>query len=703
MNKGDYLTYKRAASISLLGLVLQAGLALALVLYGRYAADHAAVSASIYVGVGVPIWLTLLVLFDQSRRERIEAMEAESLEASGAAASSAFELAGDEARPAARRLANIEKYFVPAMSIVVGGLLVGLGLLRLGDGRVLAQIDNFQRPAHSGWAIAIGLGCAFVGFVFARFVSGMGKQVAWSPLRAGASAMVGSALAGLLLAAAHFADMATTSDWPLRYLHPALPILMVVLGIEVFVNFLLNLYRPRRKGEKLRPAFESRLLGLLAAPDKIAESVGDALNYQFGVDVTSSWFYQLLSRSLLLLLVLAAGLGWLLSMLVVIQPHQRGLLLTNGRVSAPLFSLGERGERDLGPGLHVKWPWPISTVQIPEFTVEQDGRAITMRTTAGVRVLDLGSQRPPADTPVIWGGDHTEQELLHIVQPSSSSRGGASDDGGASEFSLLAVEVPLHYVVTDVELFERLAAPGQGERILESIGKRIVTSVLASMREDEVLSGMRTDLPGVLREAIVEEYAKLNNNAGPGIEILFVGANGVHPPKDVAGNFEKVVSGLQHRESKIETARASKIESLAGVVGRVDLAEQISAKLDQLDEMTRTGADVVEITTLELEVQNLLEQAGGEAGERLLLASAERWDKHMSERGRASLFGGQSAAYRAAPALYRAKQYLAALSDVMSGQRVFLLPADMESTHLRIEMQDRTTTRGVFDTELGAE
>jgi len=131
---------------------------------------------------------------------------------------------------------------------------------------------------------------------------------------------------------------------------------MVVLGFEVFLNFVLDVYRPRKAGELPRPALDSRILGFAAAPDRVAASISEAINYQFGYNVTSSWLYQLLARWVLALVVFGGLVLWLMSSFAVIQPHQSGIVLRFGNY-----------QRTIGPGLHVKAPWPIDTVEVPVY------------------------------------------------------------------------------------------------------------------------------------------------------------------------------------------------------------------------------------------------------------------------------------------------------------------------------------------------
>ncbi len=711
MNKGDYLTYRKASSISAIGLVFQLALTLIVFFYSRVSGDYAAGGASIFLATGLIAWGLLLLVFDQHRRERMEAMEAEQLAVSGAMAASAFDTTGDELRLAARRLAFIYKWIVPAGSILIGVINIWVGLSRF---KVWNGFDSSNyEPSNVGFALAIGLSLAVVGFVFARFVSGMGKVSAWSNLRAGSAISVAAALVGVLMAVAAFLDLAVGIHIVIEYSPIIISIGMIVFGIEIGLNLLLDVYRPRKPGELPRPAFDSRLLGLLAAPDRIAENVGEAVNYQFGIDVTSSWFYQLLARKIAFLAVMGVFIGWLMSSLVVVEPHERGLILTNGVISKPLFSLGgDVGEGDIGPGLHVKLPWPISRYETP--VVVSRGGQSELRTTTGIRILHLASNPPsPGTKPILWTEKHTGAELLNIVQPEhveANAHGERADllvdvdSSSVAELSLLAVEVPVHYVIRNVKLFDQFAAPGQRESLLRQIGQRIVTQYLGELSITDILSTHRARMPVELKSRLESAYSQLNNGEGTGIEILFVGINGVHPPTKVAPSFERVVTAQQNRESLIEDARKYQISTLTEIAGTVELAEQINEQLLALEETRRSlGSESQECIAAEFEVQKLIERAGGEAGELILAAGASRWIRHMSERGRASLLQGQQEAYLAAPELYRSDLYFSALLDAMKASRVYLTPADLESLSIRFELQDKQVGTDVFDAESGAE
>lgn len=711
--KADHQSYRRATTVCLLGLAIQLVLTLILLLYGIFGRDALAMTASGFVGIGLIVWISLAIVYDQHRRERIEAMEAEAFAESDAAASSVFEEGGDELRVAARRLASLYRYFMPVTSLVVGGLLLGLGIWRFGVGKAHLDPDSWVHPAHMQWAMVIGLVVALAGFIFARFVSGMAKQPMWANLRAGAAYAVGAALFGLFLTIGHFVD-SVGPDTLLRYLQIAYPIAIIVFGAEVFLNFVLNLYRPRQAGETPRPAFDSRLLGFVATPDRIAESINEAINYQFGVDVTGSWFYQLLSRSILLLVGLGVVVIWAMTLFAVVQPDQRGMILRFGRIIKP----------DVGPGLHVKAPWPIDRLMIPEYRLKDAklGKSRTIRTTTGVRTIQLGTLPPANKGPVLWTNEHATQERYMLVQPTPSTRAirVAANEHGAEagkqirDYGLVSVGIPLLYKVTDPEAYELLASADQRDELLRVVAQREVFEYLTTVTVDDALSRGRSGVADKIWLRIQDAFSKLNPDEngvprGAGVEVLFVGIENVHPPggappaANVAKAFEAVVQAEQIVQAKIEQARKDKIETLTRVVGTVDLAEQIIEQIDERNRLQRTGASEQALVEQDLKIEHLLEEAGGDAAATILAAKAERWKTHMGHRGRAAEYRGQLASYRASPMIYKADLYFEALKKAIRGARLYITSEDVPDLRVRFNLEDRDTGADVFEPKTGME
>ena len=651
MSTADHLSYKRATSASLIGLGIQFVLACVMVVYARLSQDPAAMTAGVAMLVGLPIWIALALVFIQHTRERMEAYENEAYSRSTAAQASVFEGAGTGDNQAqAVRLAWMHRWFLPSMSLFVAVLFVGVGLIRFFSTRGLLNEETaFAAPREPGWPISIGLASAVIGFVFARFIAGMAKQRVWMLLNAGSGTAVAAAIMGSALALAHFLVVVASNPWGLRYLAPGLAILMIALGAEVILNFVLNLYRPRKQGEWQRPAFDSRVLAFVAAPDRVAESLSEAINYQFGFNVSSTWFYQLLARSLLSLFALGALVIWGMSVFTVVRPHERGLLMRNGSLV-----------REVGPGLVIDLPWPFSRVE--RFPAE------------GLNVIQVGTPPPDHAGPILWTNEHTTVERFTLVQA-------AKDDGLAArgDLNLVAIEVPVHYVVKNLEKYKKLAQDGPSgdndkmrTELLSGVAKSAAMEYLATYSVAEILGEARRGIGARLHDLLQAEFDALD----AGVVITFVGVAGAHPEQSVAPAFEEVVAADQKRLREIEIARADAVRTLATVVGDVERARSIVAELDALETLKSAGKSGVEVVAQEQKVNELIASAGGEAATLISEASADRWTRHMRARSRAVTSEGLLASYRAAPLPFRVGRYLSAMREGFADARVWIIPSE---------------------------
>ncbi|MFI4915781.1 MAG: SPFH domain-containing protein [Phycisphaerales bacterium JB060] len=671
---GDFNTYKRAASHCILGLIFQSLFGVALLVYGIVGREPTAVTGSVFALVGILPWIVLLILYDQHRRERIEAMEAEAFAATDAATSSVFEEAEGGLRIAGRRLKLIRTVAVPAVGLVFGAAAILAGLLRIGPGRELADPDNFVAPPYELVGLTLGLAIAVIGFMFSRYTAGMAKRPAWQALQGGATIAAGTGLFGLLVGAGHVVDQLGSND-VIRAMLYVSPILLVVFGAESILNFLLELYRPRKPDEGFRPPFASRLLGPVASPEVVAESVSGAIDYQFGYEVSRSWMYRLLIRRAWML-VLAAGLVlWAMSAVVVVRPDQTGIHTRFGRVV----------KANVEPGLHLKLPWPIDRIEVPGYFVRDEDRlpSLVGRSTSTVREI-MGASAPRAlDTEAyLWTNLMAENESTMLVQPSRREVEAVSDVEFGRDLSMLRVEVPVRYTIDDVEAWELFTQDGAHLDLLDRLTQKVVMRYLLRTRVDELLGAKRPEMGDELRERLEAEFTRVNpkQNGEPVIRILSVGVAGVSPPASVALQYGQVVEQEQRYQAQLNAAQAEAIRSLTRVVGSVELADEIVAEIDWLDRLqSQRGDDVdeqleAEIVAQELKIDGLLAEAGGQAASLIAEAQAERWQRHMGQWGEAQLAMGQAAADRANRPYFRAQLYLDRFFNALDGKRVMIVP-----------------------------
>ncbi len=676
--RADALAYSRAASVSLFGIGAQIVLWLALLGYGLFGRDALASTAAWMTLIGLPAWIGLLLTFHQHKLERLEDAEAEAFAGSTAQQASVFQDADADLRMAAKRLRWMHAFLLPTVSIVMAIAFLVVGYLRFGTARTLTDPAIFRTPPFTGWGVSLGLAVGVVGFIFARFVAGMAQQKTWANLRAGAVQAVGASLAGLSLAVGQgVAYMAT--DEVYKILLHALPVLMLIIGAEIILNFVLNIYRPRRAGEYPRPAFESRILGFVSAPDRIAESISDAINYQFGWDVSATWFYQLLSRSVLGLFSLALVLLWLLTSLAVVQPDERGLVLRHGEIARAVES-----------GLHLKRPWPLETLETyPALHVNQ--------ITVGADSHSHDDHAGGFDVkPILWTEAHGTERLT-VIQPAADV-----SIGGRGDLSLLVIEAVVQYEIENLESYVRLAADASlrddpdatRRQLLEAEANRVLVRFASGLSVSQILGPDRERLNNEFAVRLRAAYAGLGQDdpvsgspRGAGVRILFAGFANAHPPSDelVAASFERVVSAEQERQAEIERAETGAIYALAEVAGDPALARRIDARIRELEGMRERGADAAEIAAQEAEIQTLLESAGGDAAVLIASARSERWQRHMLARGRAIRHNGRVELFRAAPGPYIAQRYLATISDAVAQARLFVTALSDPSVRFNFE------------------
>ncbi len=690
----DQQTYQRALSGAVLGLAAQGIVTLVLLWLTFYTASAAAAAATWHAGGGVLIWLLLVIVYQQHRLERLEALESEQLAQRHGQDSSLFETAADDLAIARRRLHRLIRWGLPLVSLITAGYLVGIGLWLGWDYRGLLGRSAGLPEDVPAWLLVFGVGAiAFGCFVISRYVAGMAKMPRWQLLRGGAGYLMGSFLVCATLAIG-FALLHFTFSQLLVYLALIVPIFMGAIGIEIALNFVLDLYRPRKPGEIPRPAFDSRLLSLLTTPESIAKTINEAINYQFGFEVTRSWFWQLLSRVFGWLVIMGAAAMILMSSLVIVGEQEQAVVTRFGRLTT---------ERPLEPGLHLKLPWPISTAHY--FDVQP------------VRHLRAGSDMElKAGVPILWANLHTEDTPVNmIVAPpsdldTSSARTEVLDaladaDEPAAQIpsvSLVNSEIDVHYRIGDLMAYimsfdEALPAAEaavrarrdesfQIDRRLKAIAQRAVSQWLYTYDIDALIGLVRRKANDELQQRIqaAADQAKL------GVRVTNVHLKSVHPPQNVADAFHETVAARQEKEAAIQKAHQEEIKTLASVAGATRLAEQIVERIERLEALG-PQADPAEVARREAAVEERMREAGGRAAAIVDAARAERWQRENIERGNAERFEKELLAYRQSPRLYRIRRYLNVLSEGMADRRKYMLIGDRDDLILRFDLTEQTT------------
>ena len=713
----DHFAYQRATKVAGVGLLMQIVIGIGLLVFGMLSSppDLPLIYAALYVLPGVLVWLGLVIVFHQHKLERLESLEEDELAAARGTTKSVFDQSREESRVAERRLGLMHKWFLPGLSLLLVALLVLLAwpMLKHMRGLTGANRADFTVTDQRGWAVAICLFLAAVSFIYSRFVAGMAKQKAWANLRGGAAYTVGNALV-LVAIAIGIIFRFLENEKVIYVVTWGIPILMGLIAAEVTLNFILNLYRPRIPGEVQRPAFDSKGLSLLAAPDNIVRSLNEAVNYQFGFDVTSSWGYQLLLRSIASLVALGVIALVLLSTMVVVEPHQQAIRLRGGAM------VGDKAYRS---GIMWKRPWPLETAEVYDVS-----RLRSLWLTAKVveaRTVNLWSNEAPktdvevqpfivatpaaqrvAPTPAVPGiipalPTTMPAATTPVLTPPASDQATGEPPSAAdvaaqavsAVYSLVEAEVVLQYrIKADGGLLDylrfandniaRLQTLTNRERALRSIALSVVSSELSRRSLDDVLSPGRSELT---RDLAAKVQAALDAKKA-GVEVVAIEIPNLRPSGSSAEAFEELGIGLQGKQKFVAEAQRNLASTFTYIVGDNTLTQQVLEGIDAYNALKVDKPE--EAARKRVEVEQLMLRGGGAAAQTIADAERDRWVQLMSRKAQAAGVRSQLASYRAAPELFRQREIMRVYAQLLPNIDKYILGIDPSRVRIDMDLKE---------------
>lgn len=667
---------KRPVHVALVSLALSViffGIAFFL---GRWS-GFAAISAIGWMNLSVAlIWLVLSLQFYQRALAEQEKLDAGQL-AKDKGTSTIFQAGSERATlfdAAQRRLDIFEKWFIPIFAGLIAAyqIAIGLYLLSTTGGAVESELKQPLLCCICMTAIA------FVSFLISRYATGMSRQPEWKPLRAGGSSLLGVAVLCFFLAVSLAATYLFKRLWPVNVMALVIPGLLILLGVETALNIVLDIYRPRLKGRYSRSAFDSRLLGTINEPGGILRSVADAIDYQFGFQVSQTWFYKLLEQAIVPLALFAVVTLYLLSCIVVVEPGEQAIIEHFG---SPMSDAND--VRPLGPGLRFKWPWPIDVVY--KYPTER----ISQISIGFVPEIDPNGQ--VEHKPLLWGQRHYKEEYQLLV---ANEQEGAESGAGTVPVSIVIAAVPVQYRIND--LYSFVYNHQEPEKLLESICYRELTKLAASAKiEVEQETDAEQSLIGMGRaqagKTLTERIQTASNEAKLGVEIVFVGLQGIHPPVEVAADYQKVIAALQKKQQSILDAKAERNKILGTLIGSVEKAEALYDLASKYQQAEESGTPE-EIEALGKQLDWAFEQAKGDIFKTLREAQNEAFKKETLAEATSVQFAGQLKAYQDAPKIYVHEQWLTMLEEALKDIRKYVVVAGPNDTQVTIfDFQEKLT------------
>ena len=262
---------------------------------------------------------------------------------------------------------------------------------------------------------------------------------------------------------------------------------------------------------------------LFSAADPVSSLFGH-LDRSLGIDLRHTWALTWARRSMAPLAAILAAIGWGATAVTVVEVQEEGVLERLGR---PVD--------DLGPGLHLHWPWPVDRVR----------RVDVHR----VREHTIGYTGASEAASLLWTKTHATEEYALLL-----------GDGR----DLVAVNARLQYRPRSARSW--LYGVRNPEAGVVSAAYRALTDRTRGASLEGVLSENLGQLSSELESEIRAAAEPL------GVQVVAFTLDGLHPPVAVADRYQAVVSAQVDRQTTITEAQAYR-------AGRLPEAEAEATRL----------------------------------------------------------------------------------------------------------------------------
>lgn len=403
------------------------------------------------------------------------------------------------------------------ISIVIGLLLVAAAVMILRQS-LFAEPVSVSLPLVTG---IIFIGLSFGSYFLYRFEENIGTVEASAALKADShhnrADMAISLMTGISLIIYHFG---VDID---RWIGMVIALYILTFASELLVNSVRAVIHSESDIE-IKYRFTSiiwRLFNYETYRDLYRSACG---HFQFGsrvkrvlalIPVVLAWLLRWSIRAG----VMTGILVYLSTIFYAVQADEKALLMRFGKI------VNDRS--DIGPGLHLKLPFPVDSV---------------LRFKTGtINELVVGNTAA-ADTAMIWSKDHGDNRMF------------ISGDN-----NLFLPFMVVHYRIKDVHNYYLTHRDGIAEQMLAAAAYRLLNQMFTTTPYYDLILHQRQQWTDALKAELQQE----NDRLGTGLEIVEFCLKDLHPPIDLAGSYEDVVAAIQLREKYLNDAERRVISLLS--------------------------------------------------------------------------------------------------------------------------------------------
>ncbi|MDD5556997.1 MAG: FtsH protease activity modulator HflK [bacterium] len=290
-----------------------------------------------------------------------------------------------------------------------------------------------------------------------------------------------------------------------RWMALAISLFILSLSIEVMVN-AASLRLRGDDGAAFR--FRSyRILLALADREAVAGALR-RLDAALGGHIGRSAAFRRLFRGACRAVPLLLLAAYLSTCLHAVGPSERAVRLRFGRPVA-----------EVGPGLHLKRPWPVDRV------IRRDASA--------VKRLPIGNLLDTQSTALLWTRVHgTEEAFL------------------SGDNNYVFPYLTVHYRIKDLRAHLFRVEDPVG--LCRDLAHARLLRFFAAQSFYELATSDRPRLCETFMAGLQEDLDRF----GAGIEVVAVNIRDMHPPVPIAGSFEEVIAAIQAKQQIVNEALA---------------------------------------------------------------------------------------------------------------------------------------------------
>jgi len=400
--------------------------------------------------------------------------------------------------------------------------------------------------------------------------------------------------------------------WPI-WIEQAVAVLILAVAAELILRAGATLFLPLPPLAEARSVARSTLARVVRLDVPNLKSVSVIVERQFGIDLSRSWALGFIARAAFPVAFGLAVVGWGLTGVTALPLDERAVYQ---RLGVPVDVLG--------PGLHVRLPWPFGILRRVELGVLHEvpvtladptqASGVESEQPSGPIALPNAEAPAPPSADRLWDQSHPGEAAYLVASPSHSQQG----------FQSVAVDLRLIYRVglSDQAAMQAAYQVDDPDRLVRAAAGRRLASYFASHTLLGVLGANRETFTAEFRGALQSELDRLST----GIEVVAVVVEAIHPPPGAANAYHNV--------------QAAEINSKVSVADETGAAAQRTREAARDATQARNEATAQAAETLaQAEADRLLFQADNEAyrhgGKAFLL---ERWfDRIKGALGRTQL------------------------------------------------------------------